>query len=57
MRIAGVYSFNNGESVVRTKYPFLLSEVEQAIANIDAAACKVKESKRKRCRVRCSFPQ
>lgn len=47
MRVAGVYSFNNGESVVRTKYPFLLSEVEHAIANVDAAACKVKESKEK----------
>jgi hypothetical protein len=47
MRVAGVYSFNKGESVVRSKYPLLLSEVEHAIANVDAAACKVKESKEK----------
>jgi hypothetical protein len=45
MRIAGIYSFNNGEAVVRTKYPDLLSEVEWAISQIDASAHKTKESK------------
>jgi hypothetical protein len=47
MRIAGRYSFNNGEGAVRSKYAPLLSEVEHAIANIDAAACKIKKSEEK----------
>jgi hypothetical protein len=47
VRIAGRYSFNGGEHAVSSKYAVLLSEVEQAIANIDAVACKVKESEEK----------
>ena len=47
MRIAGVYSFNNGQNVVQTKYPDLLKEVETAIGNIEALACKTKTSKEK----------
>ncbi len=47
MRIAGIYSFNNGESVVNEKYAELRKEVERAIAKIDALACKTKESEEK----------
>ena len=47
MRIAGVYSFNDGQSVVQAKYPDLLKEVETAITLIDALACKTKTSKEK----------
>jgi len=47
LRIAGIYSFNKGEETVRSKYPLLLSEVEHAISQVDAAACKVKESEEK----------
>jgi hypothetical protein len=47
MRIAGRYSFNGGDGAVRSKYAILLSEVEQAISNIDATRCKVKTSKEK----------
>lgn len=47
MRIAGVYSFNNGEKVVNAKYAGLRREVEKAIVRIDAQACKTKESEEK----------
>ena len=47
MKIAGVYSFNDGEKVVNKKYPDLRKEVERAIAKIDAAVCKTKESEEK----------
>ena len=47
MRIAGLYSFNNGKKIVRKKYPDLLHEVERAIANIEAANYKTKASKEK----------
>lgn len=47
MKLAGVYSFNDGANVVATKYPDLLQEVEDAIAAIDASLCKTKTSKEK----------
>ena len=47
MRIAGIYSFNNGERVVSAQYPDLLKEVTEVIAAIDAATCKTKKSKEK----------
>ena len=43
MRIAGIYSFNNGEKVVNKKYPALLKEVKAAITAINASSCKSKE--------------
>lgn len=45
--VAGRFSFNGGEEAVREKYPHLLSEVEQAIANIDAEGHKTKKSTEK----------
>lgn len=47
MRIAGIYSFNGGVKAVETRYPKLLQEVKDSIAAINAAECKVKESKEK----------
>jgi hypothetical protein len=47
MRIAGIYSFNNGEKVVNAKYASLCKEVESAIKKIDATVCKTKESEEK----------
>ncbi len=47
MRIAGIYSFNDGEKVVNAKYADLRKEVERAIRKIDASACKTKESEEK----------
>lgn len=47
MRIVAHYSFNNGESVVKEKYPHLLAELERAIGGIDASKHKTKESEEK----------
>ena len=47
MRIAGAYSFNNGAKAVSEKYSDLLVEIQTSIENIDAKACKNKESKEK----------
>jgi hypothetical protein len=47
VKIAGIYSFNNGEREVNRKYADLRKEVERAIAKIDAKACKTKASEEK----------
>ena len=47
MNIAGIYSFNQGEKVVRKKYPQLLKEVMAAIESIDASSCLSKQSREK----------
>ncbi len=47
MKIAGVFSFNNGQKLIKEKYPDLLEEIEQAITAIDASTCKTKESEEK----------
>jgi len=47
MKIAGIYSFKNGEKIVRGKYGALLKEVEQIISGVDASICKTKKSKEK----------
>lgn len=44
MKMAGIYSFNNGVDVVRTKYSTLLTEIENCIDAIDASQCKTKVS-------------
>lgn len=44
MRIAGIYSFNNGQEVVEAQFPNLLSEIKKAIASIIAEDHKTKES-------------
>ena len=47
MRIAAIYSFNNGEQAVADHYGDLLDEIREAIAAIDASTCKTKESEEK----------
>lgn len=47
MRIAGIYSFNNGKKAVTDKYPDLLREVKASIAAVDASKCRTKESEEK----------
>ncbi len=47
MRVAGIYSFNRGEQVVKSSYAELLDEMTECIKNIDASACKSKESQEK----------
>ncbi len=47
MRIAGIYSFNNGVEAVNKRYPDLLDEIKQCIAQINANKCKTKSSKEK----------
>jgi hypothetical protein len=47
MIIAGLYSFNGGEDVIRSQYPAVLREVEQAIAAVDSAQCKTKTRREK----------
>ena len=44
MIIAAEYSFNDGHSIQRT-HPYLLEEVEDIIASVDAIEHKIKESK------------
>jgi len=47
MIIAGIYSFNNGEDVIRSQYPDELEEVKQIIAAVDSTQCKTKTSREK----------
>ena len=47
MKVAGIYSFNNGERVVAEKYSDLLKEIRDCISAIDATQCKTKESEEK----------
>jgi hypothetical protein len=47
MRVAGIYSFNDGVSVVRQRYPDLLDEIMACIQDIDAEQARVKESAEK----------
>lgn len=47
MKIAGIYSFNNGEQVVTSKYSGLIQEIYECIVSIDAECCKSKESHEK----------
>jgi hypothetical protein len=47
MKIVGIYSFNNGEEVVKHKYPDLFKEIKDIIESIDADKLKRKISKEK----------
>src|SRR5258707_4120392 len=47
VRIAGVYSFKDGEVEVTKHYPNLLVELNQIIKKIDESKCKTKKSKEK----------
>lgn len=44
MIIAGRFSFAGGEKIINAHYKKLLREVERAIENVDANACKTKRS-------------
>ena len=44
MKIAGVYSFNNGVPAVRKRYPELLTEVNEVIRAVKASEHKTKKS-------------
>jgi hypothetical protein len=47
MKIAGKYSFNNGQETVQKKYPKLLREIAEVIKSVDASKCKTKRSEEK----------
>jgi hypothetical protein len=47
MIIAGIYSFKNGEAIIRSQYPAEFREVEQVIAAVDSTQCKTKTSREK----------
>ena len=47
MRIAGIYSFNNGKDEVEKHYPDLLAEVKEVVAAVDASQHKTKRSTEK----------
>lgn len=47
MKIAGLYSFNNGQNVVNNYCSDLLNEVIRCIESINALSCKIKESAEK----------
>jgi hypothetical protein len=47
MKIAGIYSFNDGEKTVNGKYKEQLNEVIDCIEKIDTIACKTKTSREK----------
>ncbi len=47
MRIAGVFSFNNGRAVLEARFATELREVEQIIAAIDSGQLKTKMSREK----------
>jgi len=47
MIIAAIYSFKNGEDIIRSLYPGELQEVEEVIAAIDSTQCKTKISREK----------
>ncbi|MDI6773306.1 MAG: BglII/BstYI family type II restriction endonuclease [bacterium] len=47
MRLAGAYSFNDGERQVSARHAHLLSEIKKVIESIDASQHKTKVSKEK----------
>lgn len=47
MKIINTYSFRGGEKFLKTKHPKELTDVLEAIKNLDAVSCLTKESKEK----------
>lgn len=47
MKVVNTYSFKNGERFLKEKHPRELTEVLEAIKNLDATTCLTKESKEK----------
>lgn len=48
MIIAGIYSFNHGEEIIRSQYSRELTEVEQVISIIESSKFKTKTSQEKK---------
>ncbi len=55
MRIAGIYSFNNGKEAVKELHREELTEVLQVIETVDAEGCKTKVSREKTMRDRVLY--
>lgn len=55
MKIAGIYSFNQGKQTIEKVHPELLSEIQRIIGSIDASKYKVKKSKEKTMRGRLLY--
>jgi len=55
MRIAGLYSFNNGQRAVERCYGSLLKEIEKVVCSVDASQHKTKESREKTMRGKMLF--
>jgi len=55
LRIAGIYSFKNGEREVSSRYPDLLDEIKTVIEAVDSGRHKSKSSKEKTMRGRMLF--
>ncbi len=49
MKIAGIYSFNNGKELVESKYNLEFSEIKNIIHSIDSERCRTKISREKKC--------
>jgi hypothetical protein len=47
MKIAGIYSFNNGKEVVESKYNLEFSGIKNIIHSIDSERCRTKISREK----------
>ncbi|EDN70145.1 conserved hypothetical protein [Beggiatoa sp. PS] len=47
MKIAGMYSFNDGKETIDSLFPKELAEVKQVIHNVDSESCKTKVSEEK----------
>ena len=47
MRIAGIYSFNEGKEIIEAKFAAELEETKAAIAAVDGTKHKTKVSKEK----------
>ena len=47
MNVLGEYSFNNGKTVIKTRYKRLLQEVYQVIHQVDSKTCLTKKSREK----------
>ena len=47
MILAASFSFNNGDTAIKERYPDLLQEIMDAITGVNALDCKTKKSKEK----------
>ena len=47
MKVAGIYSFNNGKSYIEENHPSELKEIMDVISNVNSSICLTKKSKEK----------